>query len=133
MFDKRSIPYTRTLDSQGRKQCKVCQTWLPLDAFYRDRRMSHGRMSECPACISRRRAGKNTRPRIRDLEKNRARRAVEYRVAQGHLVKPDRCSKCGRSTKWLDAHHHNGYSEAHKLDIVWLCRWCHAAAHAQRE
>lgn len=38
------------------------------------------------------------------------------------------CPQCGRTVR-VDAHHHRGYTGEHSLDIVWLCRRCHLAAH----
>jgi hypothetical protein len=54
--------------------------------------------------------------------------AVWYAVKTGKLVKPSICSKCG-GTKHIHAHHHNGYSPEHKLDVVWLCVDCHKFGH----
>ena len=61
-----------------------------------------------------------------------AHHAVKYALRVGKLVRPERCSKCtdkpfprldGRSR--LQAHHHNGYSKDHRLDVIWLCAYCH--------
>lgn len=57
----------------------------------------------------------------------KARAAVGIAVKQGALTRPTSCS-CGAIGK-LDAHHHLGYEPRHWLDVVWLCRKCHKAAH----
>jgi hypothetical protein len=45
----------------------------------------------------------------------------------GLMVRPTRCSNCGKECK-PQAHHHRGYSGQCVLDIVWLCVRCHSAA-----
>jgi hypothetical protein len=61
-----------------------------------------------------------------------AHHAVKYALRVGKLVRPECCSKCGdkpfpRSDglSRLQAHHHNGYAKEHRLDVVWLCAYCH--------
>ncbi len=63
--------------------------------------------------------------RIRD-----AGHAVEKALRQGKLVKPRLCEECRKPRK-VEAHHHNGYGEAHWLDVIWLCASCHQGKHAQ--
>lgn len=67
--------------------------------------------------------------RKRHPEKARARRAITVAVAQGRLTKPDACEKCqAPADDPADLHgHHDDYSRP--LDVRWLCRGCHAAAH----
>ena len=55
--------------------------------------------------------------------------AVANALREGRLSKPDACNECGRD-KHLVAHHHLGYTADHQLDVQWLCRPCHKAAHA---
>jgi hypothetical protein len=68
-------------------------------------------------------------------EMYRAWAAVKYAIKTGTLVRPSKCSHCGkrpgrnkRGRSKIEAHHHKGYSGAHKLDIVWLCSKCHKLA-----
>lgn len=61
-------------------------------------------------------------------EKMAAYWAVKYAVKWGHLLKPETCSRCGLHGK-IQGHHHNGYSQEHRLDVIWLCRSCHLAEH----
>lgn len=54
--------------------------------------------------------------------KGKAWAAVQKAVKDGVLIRPSRCCVAGcESTKKIHAHHHNGYDEAHRLDVVWLC------------
>ncbi len=66
-------------------------------------------------------------------EKNRARNAVCNAVRDGRLPKAStqNCYRCGKpANQW---HHHNGYSEEHKLDVVPVCRLCHGDEHAKHK
>lgn len=72
---------------------------------------------------SRRKAEKKWRDENRAAK--RAHDAVHYALKTGRLVKAKNCSECGEETENLHAHHHNGYSKEHRLDIVWLCHPCH--------
>ena len=60
-------------------------------------------------------------------EKHLAHRAVMRAVHRGRVVRPASCSRCG-SVCAPHAHHHD-YTK--RLDVVWLCRQCHAAAHKE--
>ena len=60
--------------------------------------------------------------------KEKAYRAVRTALAQGVLVRPQQCTRCGRSGHALDgrsiihAHHHD-YTKP--LDVEWICAKCH--------
>jgi hypothetical protein len=65
-----------------------------------------------------------------EVEKTKARSAVNKAVKRGDLKRPVECDECGvepnpasdgRAT--IQAHHHKGYEAA--LDVVWLCPTCH--------
>lgn len=68
--------------------------------------------------------------RIESL-KRAAKRAVRVALKRGELVRPDRCSICGVPC-FPDAHHHLGYEEEHKLDVIWVCRKCHFGAESPK-
>lgn len=61
--------------------------------------------------------------RKRYRHKYNAHAAVNYAVKTGKLIRPKRCSKCGKRCK-PEAHHPN---YAKRLKVVWLCRPCHLA------
>jgi len=61
---------------------------------------------------------------------------VGMAIRHGHLVRPDKCSKCGikkgttvdkygRKIR-IESHHHN-YN--FPLRVVWLCQFCHRKKH----
>lgn len=64
-------------------------------------------------------------------QQTRARRMVHNAIRRGDLVRPDACSRCGRTGTTADgrafvhAHHHLGYD--FPLEIEWLCGRCHCA------
>lgn len=59
-------------------------------------------------------------------EKISAHKAVSRAVERGTIpkVKSLKCSRCPKQA--VEYHHHNGYAEEHKLDVVALCKGCHA-------
>lgn len=59
------------------------------------------------------------------IAKKYARVAVQHAVRVGKLERPSKCASCGCDCK-TEAHHHNGYSRANRLDVIWLCKKCHA-------
>jgi hypothetical protein len=72
------------------------------------------------------RALQSRRWRRKNPEKAYARSCVSNAMAQGRLVRPKRCSHCGKKCK-PEAHHCNGYDRP--LDIVWICFDCHRELH----
>ena len=75
--------------------------------------------------------GKATKKRVSEKlqkeqpEKYKARYAVTNAVILKKLPKASsqKCVMCGNQA--LEWHHHNGYSEEHKLDVVAVCFSCH--------
>ena len=67
------------------------------------------------------------------------RNAVRKALREGSLSRPVHCSQCGKHRSELqqsngryssiEGHHHRGYEYEHALDVVWLCKKCHAQAH----
>jgi hypothetical protein len=58
--------------------------------------------------------------------KHRAHRAVWKALANGKLIRPQSCAKCGKAGP-VQSHHHNGYEN--RLDVQWLCQSCHCSVH----
>jgi hypothetical protein len=56
----------------------------------------------------------------------------DYVAALRHkrLVRPDRCEKCGTKPEYTIEGHHEDYNKP--LDVMWLCRPCHARRHSER-
>lgn len=77
---------------------------------------------------SRQAADRHQRIKAERPDIHRAWVAVQLAVEGGRLVKPEGCEACG-SSKHLVAHHLLGYEPEHQLDVQWLCRPCHKAAH----
>lgn len=64
--------------------------------------------------------------RKRTPEKSAARSIVGNALKVGKLLRPRKCSECGKRCK-PQAHHASGYDKP--LDVVWLCRDCHMSVH----
>jgi hypothetical protein len=138
------------------KLCKACEQEKPLDDFYRNRSLGgKERQSTCKSCSKARKrewelanlerkrevqkryhnknpkrgAGDSRQHRERHPKKARARRAVEYAVRIGKIIKPEICEDCGEIVSDLrKLHgHHADYSKP--LDVEWLCRSCHEKRH----
>lgn len=67
--------------------------------------------------------------RRRNPEQQKARDAVKCAIRNGKLTRGP-CEFCGERDD-VQAHHHNGYDEAHRLDVKWLCRTCHNKVHGK--
>jgi len=135
------------------KTCFKCDRRLPLSEFYRHPMMGDGHLGKCKACarkdVRENRAKKRdyyleydrersrsperiagiTASKQRRPERERARRMVHIAVANGTLVKPTRCQECGNGGR-IEGHHPD-YSKP--LDVMWLCRPCHALQHRFEE
>ena len=131
------------------KTCRNCGKLLPLQEFYRHKQMADGHLNYCKQCVKDRvkRHRGNHLERIREYDRERGRlphrkvlaaqvgkqwrkdhpgavaahSEVARAIAEGRLVKPKRCTVCGRKRKVV-AHHPN---YAMKLHVVWCCHPCH--------
>ena len=66
--------------------------------------------------------------RLAHPEAIEARRKVQTAIKRGEIERPGSCQNCeGIGTP--HEHHWHGYENA--LDVQWLCRRCHTAAHRQ--
>ena len=68
--------------------------------------------------------------RVRRPDAARARDAVKRALHQGTLIR-GACSMAGngKCCGLIHGHHHRGYAEEFKLDVVWLCQAHHHLAH----
>lgn len=77
---------------------------------------------------------RNEHPHLKakwDPVKGRARCLLNHAIRDGKIIRPTACQQCGKARK-IQAHHHNGYDEAHYFDVLWLCIPCHAAEHREK-
>jgi hypothetical protein len=127
------------------KTCFKCGELKPLEQFYRHPQMADGHLNKCKVCtrkdvrLNRRakrvyyneydvqRYRKQHRWPDRDPQKARATAMVNIRVQRGTMIRPKRCSQCGRSDLAIEAHH-DDYSKP--LTVRWLCTSCHDNHHA---
>ena len=60
-----------------------------------------------------------------ERKKKKARSVINNGLRDGKIKKPKTCSKCGKHTSKLTAHHNHGYGNNGKGKIIWLCYHCH--------
>lgn len=101
---------------KGRKyqsySCKECH----LEYFRKWRKTKRGKAISVSAVI---------KSQKKYPEKTKARILLNRAVSLGFLLKPSGCSLCG-SLSSVEAHHED-YSKP--LEVIWLCRKCHAETH----
>lgn len=61
----------------------------------------------------------------RNRVKQTAREFLNANIRKGLIVRPEFCSTCNKSCK--PHGHHEDYSKP--LEVIWLCRGCHADVH----
>lgn len=133
------------------KRCTKCGEVKPLSEFWRNKRVKNGRTSRCKSCLYayHRKWSKKNAEHVREYKRQwfqenrefwyqyvndwkerhpewvRARRAVEYAIRKGELVRPKRCEQCKATGTPIQAAHYS-YEKGRELDVRWLCRSCHA-------
>lgn len=134
------------------KACSICKATKPIDDFNRLAKSRDGRDPRCRACKTDRvrgvrqtdswRSARRARPKTRAELDSAARRMSQWKARNPEKVRAHQAVKaakksgaitvhpcaCG-STKALQAHHHRGYADGHRLDVIWLCRPCHVREH----
>ena len=67
--------------------------------------------------------------RIKYPEQSKAASAIKHEIKSGRMPHPTtlNCTECRQNAK--EYHHHNGYSEEHRLDVVPVCKLCHIHIH----
>lgn len=126
------------------KRCSRCKEMKELNEFTKFKIGEDGLRKYCKQCIinltgvspkdycKTEEQKKDYRKRytkkyiVNNKEKNRAHSSVGYAIKVGKIKKPNRCSHCLNKTCELDAHHED-YNN--KLDVIWLCRFCHSELH----
>lgn len=135
------------------KECYICKKRKPIEDFYKHSQNKDRHLGKCKECCKeigrinrlknlehcreydRKRAKlehrrelaekMNKRMRKTHPEKCRAHLKLKRAVNSGKIVRPGRCSMCGRECK--PHGHHKDYSKP--LDVVWLCCACHKREH----
>lgn len=67
--------------------------------------------------------------RVISKNKSRANDSVRCAIKKGELIRPNKCSVCGKKCR-VQAHHSDYKS---KLDIIWVCQSCHRKLDARRK
>lgn len=67
----------------------------------------------------------------RNPEKLKAHQILSWAVQSKKIIRPNRCSKCNKSSSLgIIQAHHSDYSKP--LDVIWLCCTCHRGAHRKK-
>ena len=124
--------------SPRRKVCSCCGQELPITAFHR--RAHHvrsGVRAACRACTAERakaaRDAKKPQLAIGDAQARRraaVRQATRAAIRTG-VLSPEPCRDCG--VVEVEAHHPRYDGPDPHLDVVWLCRRCHAREHGVQD
>ena len=93
-------------DRPGQRYCQDCH-----NAYMREWREARGGY----AALS-----------VEEKRKDIARSYLNSYVQRRKVRRETFCSRC-RSRVNIEGHHHRGYDDP--LDVIWLCRVCHKAAH----
>lgn len=126
------------------KACVICGETKPLSDFYKHPNMADGRLNKCKKChIARNkdnqaayrhsdsyaaRKGEWIATRVnKDRLEQEARQALYNAIRRGEIKKAPACWYCG-STDRIEGHHAD---YARPLDVIWLCRKCHARVHRE--
>lgn len=71
-------------------------------------------------------AEKRAREKKKELGKRNASAYVHKAIKSGRLIKPNKCSVCGKTNCKIQGHHRD-YDKPLKVD--WLCISCHVKVH----
>ncbi len=121
------------------KRCTGCKEVLPKTEFNKDAGKEDGLQTQCRECkrAAQRKdylkkkdvyAERMRKQREANPEKKQAHEAVRRAIRKGVLVRPDSCSQCGNNQMRIEAHHHKGYAEENRLEVIFLCTSCHRAS-----
>lgn len=58
----------------------------------------------------------------------KARYTLNNTVYSGKIIKPKKCSKCLKKSKYIHGHHEN-YKKP--LEVIWVCHQCHLKIHKE--
>jgi len=137
------------------KTCSCCNTEKPEEDFQVRKASKDGRTASCKQCLQKRDAARYPKEKVkrsalmkayvatpdgmaaanaakvRWKNKNTIKRAAHVllgnRIADGTIVKPTRCSVCGKEGRIHG--HHDDY--AYQLIVRWLCAQCHTDWHKE--
>jgi hypothetical protein len=116
------------------KTCARCNQEKPRADFHREVRKADGLAAWCKACKNTHRLD-SIKEKLQDPTSTESiRKKVYAQVAQalanGTLVKPEKCPSCKLKVKpsELQGHHHD-YDKP--LDVEWVCRQCHIKQHKE--
>jgi hypothetical protein len=126
----RFVVANRRRAAMREKLCSVCQRALPFTSFHRrGHDVRAGIRAACKDCTrdATRRAQAN-RPKS-DPQKRKVRAQTRHAIRRGELT-PSPCRMCG--AQQVQPHHPRYEGADAHLEVIWLCRVCHARIHGRR-
>ena len=138
-----------------KKTCSKCGISKFETEYYKHYRMASGLLGTCKECIKKgvrenyakkrdqymayeksraqsperkkKKIEYQSRSRINNPIKKRARDLVQIHIKSGRLKRPDHCTACMK--KCTPEAHHEDYKKP--LEVEWLCFYCHRSRHGQ--
>lgn len=125
------------------KWCPRCEDYIPVERFAKNNSVSDGLQSYCKQCkrecLREWRADNNEEYNTYQREyfainpdKYRQQvlaKRLNNAIRDGKITRPNYCSIC-YSTDQIEGHHPS-YDDGNELNVMWLCRRCHADLHRQ--
>ena len=136
---------------ETKRECRICGSLLDISCFGKSKnrlgKEYHRRI--CNFCLYRKgRKNKYVEQlKLKDInefregEKKRGKRwreghrkehyahtLLNRAIEKGTIIKPDRCSKCGKTAQKINGHHED-YDKPY--EVIWLCDQCHNARHRE--
>jgi hypothetical protein len=126
------------IERNGKKRCSLCHKILPSKMFNYSRANYDGLSSFCRRCSIEYKQQYYNQHRDEEYlrsceykrqhpERIKAYRICSEAIRKGIIVRPDKCSKCGKKGNIIA--YYNNYINPLK-DIDWLCISCHRQLHA---
>jgi hypothetical protein len=122
----------------GHKKCTKCGGVKLLEEFPPHKHTKDGKNSWCRVC-SRKVVGHGEAGKVKEGVKRwhkkhpgafKSHYTLNNLVRSGKIIRPDVCSRADNTCSGrIEAHHTNGYTSGHELDIVWLCTSHHKRLH----
>lgn len=110
--------------------CAVCKTRKPPSEFYTNKNIPGRLYNRCKTCDKARNREQDRKEYMREyMKKNREENPHKWaaRTYARKMLKKQPCMECGAEK--VQAHHHVGYAPENWLNVQWLCKKHHMAAH----
>jgi len=110
--------------------CKECKNQSTRDYYYKNKDSVSIKNKSYAQTLKGRQVQRNAsrKHKANNVEKYKAKDAVNGAIKYKRLVKPSICSICGKDNARIEGHHWS-YKRSDWLDVVWCCKQCHCDIH----